>query len=786
MQPSNFPASIAPLDLANMRRYGPDHYEHVFTAGKMMSEKQVMLFPTPIKGNFPVPIHENLGRGMVLGHINCSATLEPHQPYICLFRVTDRFGPSHKWLMLDSIIPAREYGVSKIVHRVMDSWRFAFLKDKRNAWYEAFEENSFMVLDHNPQAVREALKLSDRQFLRVQNEWANLRDMWHEIRMLLRHNIEMKYVDLLIDVFRENRDSTMDRHPFRAIKALSLPSEVQPKYFRATGVLDSVRTDTENVVSDYLDAIVSRDGATAIELQRAVLNTSHALKIKAPVIESTLLDMITQGRADYRHFGGHDSVALGKMLRNDASLAQDLISRAGVHTHGLEFRQFEGGVKPDGSVIRLNDDQNTGVFNALLHRLSIITGGPGVGKTTTSLATVRELQRLHPGGRIILAAPTGKAARRMSEVTRLPCQTLHRILGMAPNTSSMMTSFGEHDTLIIDELSMVDTALLTNVVRHMRNRGRLILMGDKDQLESVESGAVLRDILASRRFPVVELNDVQRQAAQSLIVTGAYSVLAGELPVFGQGEGDLHLVEASTPAEIALKVNELISRVIPQQHGIALDNIQVLSSMRKGDAGVNALNRNLKSVFNVKATEQKAWGRQLGNNFYHIGDRVMQLRNRYDKDIQNGETGIIRDFNETTQEFILELDDREVALPYNSYLDITHGWASTVHKSQGSEYECVIFVLPDDHLSMLTKRTIFTAMTRGKQQVYFVGSKETLAKALASTREMSRSSHLAFLFADRHMEASPSELFRQRVSMKPRQRPTASKRVSIDDIPVPF
>lgn len=786
MQSSSQPGRILPLDLANLRRYGSEHYEHVFTAGAKVSEKQIMMFPTPISGSFPVPISESMGRGVVMGHLNCDVSMIPHQTYICLFRVTDKFGPSHRWLMLDSVIPAKDYGVSKIVHRVMDSWRFSFLKEKKAYWYEAFGENSFMVLDHNPEAVQQALKLTDRQFLRLKNEWGNLRDMWHEIRMLLRHNIEMRYVDLLIDVFRENRDSTMDRHPFRATKAITLPAEIQSKYFRATGVLDQVREDTENVVSDYLDAVVSRDGATAVSLQKAILNSSHALKIRAPIIETTLLEMITQGRSDYRHIGGEDSIALGKMLRNDESLAAELIARSGVHTDSLEFRQFEGGVKSDGTIITLNDDQNTAVYNSLIHRVSVITGGPGVGKTTTSQALIKELKRLYPGGRTLLAAPTGKAARRLTEVTSVTCSTLHRLLGMAPNTSSMMTSFGEHDTLIIDELSMVDTALLTNVVRHMRNRGRLILMGDKDQLESVDSGAVLRDILGSRRFPVVELRDVQRQAAESLIVSGAYSILAGDMPVFGNGEGDLHLVEASSPTEIAQKVNDLIQRIIPHEHGISLDNIQVLSAMRKGDAGVNMLNRNLKKVFNPKAGERKVWGRQLGNNFYHIGDRVMQLRNRYDKDIQNGETGTILDFDETNQQFILGLDDREVALPYNSYLDITHGWASTVHKSQGSEFDCVIFVLPDDHMSMLTKRTIFTAMTRGKKQVYFVGSKETLAKALASTREMTRNSHLSFFFADKHMDVVNSDNFRFMVSRKPKQRPTASKRISIEDVPVPF
>jgi exodeoxyribonuclease V alpha subunit len=776
----------APLDLANLARYTGEHFEHVFVPQTRIGERQVMMMPGPVEEGFPSTIRESMTRGMVMGHLNFKGDINTHQAYICLFRVTDRFDANNPWLRIDSMIPSRDFGVTHIVEKTMQSWRFGFLKEKRKLWYDNYGEYSFMMLDHDEAAVKNLLGLNDHAFMRLKNEWGNLRDTWHEIRMLLRHNIDMRHVDLLVDAYRENKDSTMDRHPFRVLRNITLNSDVETNYFRATGVLDRVHVDMENVIADYLDATLGRNGHTAVNFHKAINDTTSALKVKRALVETKFLEMIKGGRADFQHIAGEDSISLGKLLRNDQSLARELSIRSGFHSPGIMHERYSGGIRPDGKPITLSDEQNTAIFSSLIHRTSLITGGPGTGKSTTANALVMQLRHLHPNGRILLSAPTGKAAKRLSELTRLPCQTMHRLLGMAPNTASMLTGFGEHDTLIVDETTMCDQTLLANACRHMKNRGRLILMGDKDQLESVDAGAVFRDVIQSRHFPVAELSEVRRQGEGSLIVSGAYAILEGKMPEFRAQGGDLHFVNANSPAEIAQKTRELVESLIPKGYGIERDDIQILASMRKGQAGINELNRLLKPVFNPQAASNKAWGRMLGNNFYHVGDRVMQLKNRYDKDIQNGETGIILDFNERKQEIVLGLDDREVCLPYSNYLDMTHSWASTVHKSQGSEYPCVIFVLPDDHLSMLTKRLIFTAMTRGKQHVFFVGNPKTLQKALESTWEMERQTHLSFFMAEQHTNSLSSERFKQLVTEMPRHRPKASSRVSAADIEVPF
>lgn len=779
-------AFTTPLDLGSLARYSDRHFEHVFVPQTRIGDRQVMMMPGPIDGEFPSSIKDSLTRGMVMGHLNFKGEINTHQAYICLFRVTDRFDPSNPWLMIDSMIPSRDYGVTHIVEKAMQSWRFGFLKDKRKEWYDAYGEYAFMMLDHEEDSVKKLLGLTDHALMRLKNEWGNLRDTWHEIRILLRHNIEMKYVDLLVDAYRENKDSTMDRHPFRVLRNISLPSDVETNYFRATGVLDRVHVDMENVIADYLDAIVGINGHTAINFHKAINDTTSALKVKRALVETKFLEMIKAGRANFQHIAGEDSISLGKLLRNDLSLSRELAIRSGLHSTGVVHERYDGGTRPDGKKILLSEEQNTAIYNSLIHRTSFITGGPGTGKSTTANALVMRLRHIHPQGRVLLGCPTGKSAKRLSELTKLPCQTMHRMLGMAPNTASMLTGFGEHDTLIVDESTMCDQMLLANALRHMKNRGRLILMGDKNQLESVDAGAVFRDIIGCRHFPVAELTEVRRQGEGSLITSGAYAILEGRMPEFRDKGGDLHFVNANSPAEIAQRTRELVESLIPKAYGIQRDDIQILASMRRGQAGINELNKLLKPVFNPMAAAGKAFGRRLGNNFYHVGDRVMQLRNRYDKDIQNGETGTIMDFNERKQEIVLYLEDREVTLPFSNYLDMTHSWASTVHKSQGSEYPCVIFVLPDDHLNMLTKRLIFTAMTRGKEHVFFVGNPKTLQKALESTWEMERQTHLPFFLAEQHTNSLSSEKFKELVTALPKLRPKASSRVSAMDIDVPF
>jgi exodeoxyribonuclease V alpha subunit len=372
------------------------------------------------------------------------------------------------------------------------------------------------------------------------------------------------------------------------------------------------------------------------------------------------------------------------------------------------------------------------------------------------------------------------------------------MMGMTPDSSPILSSFNNDDTLIMDECSMMDINLLTAAVKHAGNRGRVIFIGDANQLESIDTGAIMNDMILCRHMTVAELTEVQRQAAKSDIVTGSYKVLAGEMPDFEGPGGDLHYIEADSDAEIIRQIKHLVEVVIPQQYGFASKDIQILATMKKGEAGVTNLNDKLKHSFNEKAASADTPSRALGNQIYHVGDRVMQTLNRYDLDIQNGEVGEIIEFDERKCKVVLDMGDRIVRLPYSNYPFMTHSWGKTVHKSQGSEYEVVIISAPSEHQYMLHRKSLFTAMTRGKSHVWIVGPKPTLELTIKNGKmsngvkienagNNNRMTHLPFLLAEAISAKShhkPLQAMAENSRNAPPPKPVYM--IDTDSIAVPF
>ena len=732
-------------DFQAMKKYRNDHYEVVVVPVKVIAENRVLVAPLEIATDFPLEIATALNESanMVICNIDVNS-LTVRVPHICLLKLSPKKDrPGERWVAMDSALPAKQFAVHNIVEKVMQSWRFDFVRSSMQRLYKEYGEYSLMILSHQPVLAREILKISDAHWFRLNREWANIRNHWHETRVLLHFGFEMKRVDYIVDSYRSSAGVGMNRNAVRLAEKDVTPSELH-RFFKAMDALPSSIQELEAQSPTFLDARGEARGATAFELNQAKSAIAKVYGFSTEVVEDMLYGMIMNERCDYRYSTGLHTVSMGTSLRNDSNVARNVSRRVEKIRNSQAHARFSGGKLPDGREIILNEDQQMAVNVALNNRTTVITGGPGTGKTTTANALIRELKALSPKARIFLAAPTGKAARRMSDVTGLPCMTLHRMLGMAPGTSCMLSSFGDDDTLIMDEMSMVDLHLFTNAVRHIENRGRLILLGDSDQLASVESGDVLNDLIHTRRVPTVKLTQVQRQATESNIVMGSYSVLRGEMPTFGR---DLHFIKADNTDDIISRVQELVRDILPNQYGIPLENIQILAAQRVKKCGVKDLNYLLKDTFNPQGHLHRLY-RQLGESHYHVGDRVMYLKNRYDRDVQNGECGIIEAFDEENEMLHLDMDGKKILMPYVDYQEITHAWATTVHKSQGSEYDCVIVVLPREHYNMLTRNLIFTAMTRGKKQVFFVGEESVLEDVLKNNAVPKRRTHLSFMVAE--------------------------------------
>jgi exodeoxyribonuclease V alpha subunit len=381
---------------------------------------------------------------------------------------------------------------------------------------------------------------------------------------------------------------------------------------------------------------------------------------------------------------------------------------------------------------------------ALTMPVSILTGGPGTGKTHTLKAILALAQAKRV--RCLLAAPTGRAAKRMEEATGLPATTLHRLLELRPGANRSQKLI-KADLVVVDEVSMLDVLLANQLVRALVPGTHLLLVGDPDQLPSVGAGDVLADLLRSDQFPTTTLTHIFRQGAGSGIALNARRVNAGELPRFGHEVRDCFFLPADRPAAAAELVVDLVARRLPQAYGFAPGAVQVLVPMHRGEAGVGALNALLQERLNPArdgVPEVRAGGRA-----YRPGDRVLQLRNDYDLAVFNGDLGTVKAVEPVEQELLLALDDgREIRYPFAHLYALTHAYAASVHKAQGSEFPAVVIPLLMNHAPMLGRTLLYTALTRARMLAVIIGQRRALAMAVNDWRRAERRTALGVLLTD--------------------------------------
>jgi exodeoxyribonuclease V alpha subunit len=389
--------------------------------------------------------------------------------------------------------------------------------------------------------------------------------------------------------------------------------------------------------------------------------------------------------------------------------------------------------------IELARRQEEAILLAATSKVLIITGGPGTGKTTLITAVLRIFQQLKL--RILLAAPTGRAAKRMNEATGWEAKTIHRLLEYSPRKGGFKKDQDdplEADVVIIDETSMVDTLLMYHLLKAIPSHAHLILVGDVDQLPSVGPGNVLKDIIRSGSFTVVRLSEIFRQAQESMIVVNAHKVNQGQLPVLKEidkpDKTDFQFIQEEDPEKILQNILDLCSEGIPGQFKFhPLREIQVLAPMHKGIIGVANLNIELQKRLNPgqPGITHGAWN-------FRIGDKVMQIVNNYDKDVFNGDIGLISKIDSEEREVVIDFDGRLVTYDYSDLDEVVLAYAVSVHKSQGSEYPVVILPVVTQHYMLLQRNLIYTAITRAKKLVIMIGTKKALAIAIRNNKPQRR------------------------------------------------
>ncbi|RPH48645.1 MAG: ATP-dependent RecD-like DNA helicase, partial [Desulfobacteraceae bacterium] len=383
--------------------------------------------------------------------------------------------------------------------------------------------------------------------------------------------------------------------------------------------------------------------------------------------------------------------------------------------------------------ITLAGKQSEAVRRALNEKVLVITGGPGTGKTTIINAILKIFKRL--GKQILLAAPTGRAAKRMSEATGFAAKTIHRMLEYNPEKGGFQRNENnplECNLLIVDEASMIDTLLMFSMLKAVPPETALILVGDVNQLPSVGAGNVLCDVIESDLVPVVTLTEIFRQAKESRIVINAHRINSGEMPLWKADEksSDFYFIEQENPERIIEIIRDLVTERIPKRFGFdPIDEIQVLTPMHRGVLGSLALNEVLQEALNP--------GEALlvrGEKKYKTGDKVMQVRNNYEKDVFNGDIGRIKSIDSGDQKMVVSFEGRHVEYDFHELDDIILSYAVSVHKSQGSEYPAIVMPVHTQHYMLLQRNLIYTALTRGRRLVVMVGTKKALAIGISNNR----------------------------------------------------
>jgi exodeoxyribonuclease V alpha subunit len=469
-------------------------------------------------------------------------------------------------------------------------------------------------------------------------------------------------------------------------------------------------------------------------VQKAVV----MLEIPPDVIEAAVEHGITGGRLVQGQVRDSEPlVYLAPLEYAERSLAETLLALSrGTHPcPPIDIEKAVGWV--EGRIgFPLAAAQREALGLAVASKVMVITGGPGVGKTTLLKAVVQVLAAKQM--RLVLCAPTGRAAKRLGEATGMAATTIHRLLAFDPKTGGFKHDRGrplEGDVFVVDETSMVDVVLAHQAVRAVPPHAALILVGDVDQLPPVGPGSVLRDVIDSGAIPVCRLTEVFRQAAQSAIVANAHRVNRGLMPLFPEKAGesevpaDFYFVAADEPDHAADAVLRLVRDHIPRRFGLhPLDDVQLLCPMQRGTQGARSLNLALQLALNPTGPSVERYGWT-----FRAGVKVMQTSNDFDKDVFNGDIGRVTALDAEEQELVVSFEGRDVAYDFNELDERALNYATTVHKSQGSEYPAVVIPVHTQHFPMLQRNLLYTAMTRGKRLVVLVGSKKAVATAVKRT-----------------------------------------------------
>lgn len=659
-----------------------------------------------------------------------------------------RYGRQLRARRIDSRLPSSSAGIEKYLASSLVKGVGPVYAKKLVA---AFGTDVLRVIDDEPERLREVPGIGSKRVGQILEAWAEQRAVREVMIFLHENGLGAGRAAAVYAAYGDNTIEFVRRNPYRLARDIrGIGFHIADRFAMGLGI---ERNAPERLQAGLLYTLLQAAGEGHCGLpeegeEGIVARAAGILGVDADEVAEALVRAVAAGEIVRDFRDGLPCAFDPELLRNEREIATGLRRLLDAP---LPWREIDGeralAWSEQNGGMEFSDSQRDALMQALQSKVLVITGGPGVGKTTIVNSLLRILQAKKVA--VELCAPTGRAANRLATTTGQAARTIHRLLEINPAAGEFRRNGDnplECDLVIVDETSMVDVPLMAALVRALPREAALILVGDVDQLPSVGPGHVLGDIITSGAVPVARLTEVHRQAGTSQIVTNAHRINRGEDPEFSPPgrDGDFFFVNVEEPEAAAAKIVEVVARIRESFDLNPMTEVQVLAPMHKGPLGTEALNERLRAKLNPGAARLD----RRGGGGFSVADKVMQTENDYEKEVYNGEIGIVQAIDPGTKSVLVRIGGKILEYAYGELHKLTPAYAVTIHKSQGSEYPAVVIPVSTQHWIMLRRNLLYTAVTRAEKLVVLVGQRKALHGAIRNTGGRDRCTKLGELLAE--------------------------------------